>query len=392
MRNTAELNYCFGCGVCAIACPKSIINIELDKNGFYRPCISNQENCIECGICKKVCSFIQNNISQKINVIESYGSWSKDMVVRRKCSSGGVGFEVGNWALKNGYDVVGVRYNIEKQRAEHFIASTKAQLVQTIGSKYIQSYTLNGFKEINLNKKYLVIGTPCQIDTFRRYIKMKKKEDNFILIDFFCHGVPSMLMWKKYCKMLEKKVGKILYVTWRDKHYGWHDSWNICVNGEKYSEGESENFVDDLLMKDKKCFVQSRRSQGDVFYELFLGDYCMNEACRRDCKYKYNKSAADIRIGDAWGKTYQANQDGVSSLIVFTEKGSQVVKELSESCFLEKLPFEVVAEGQMKSNCKKAIITPFIFSMLRSNIVPSKYVWWIIFKVEKVLKKLIINT
>ena len=35
---------------------------------------------------------------------------------------------------------------------------------------------------------------------------------------------------------------------------------------------------------------------------------------------KYDKSAADIRVGDLWGSTYQRNQDGVSALITFTEK------------------------------------------------------------------------
>lgn len=59
------------------------------------------------------------------------------------------------------------------------------ELIPSIGSKYIQSYTVDGFKAIDRKQKYLVTGTPCQIDSFRRYIRKFKKEENFILMDFF---------------------------------------------------------------------------------------------------------------------------------------------------------------------------------------------------------------
>ena len=64
-----------------------------------------------------------------------------------------------------------MRYNTELARAEHYIATTIDELRPSIGSKYIQSYTINGFSSINRKQKYLVTGTPCQIDSFRRYIR-----------------------------------------------------------------------------------------------------------------------------------------------------------------------------------------------------------------------------
>ena len=62
------------------------------------------------------------------------------------------------------------------------------------------------FLNISINKKekYLVTGTPCQIDSFRKYIKKFRVEDNFVLMDFFCHGVPSKLVWDKYITEKEK--------------------------------------------------------------------------------------------------------------------------------------------------------------------------------------------
>ena len=113
---------------------------------------------------------------------------------------GGVGFEVGALLLNRGYKVCGVRYNADNNRAEHYIASDVRELIQSAGSKYIQSYTVDAFKAINRKEKYLVTGTPCQIDSFRRYIQKFRCEDNFVLLDFFCHGVPSMFVWQKYIK------------------------------------------------------------------------------------------------------------------------------------------------------------------------------------------------
>lgn len=115
----------------------------------------------------------------------------KILLYEKKCSSGGVGFEISKILLEQGYKICGVRYNPTLNRAEHYISVSKEELVQSAGSKYIQSYTVDGFRSIDRKEKYLVVGTPCQIDSFRRYIRKNHIEENFILMDFFCHGVPS---------------------------------------------------------------------------------------------------------------------------------------------------------------------------------------------------------
>lgn len=326
--NIADIHDCYGCGVCATVCPRHIIEIRLNGDGFYEPLVTDKTICTGCGLCVDVCSYANDGLSLKSNFIKSYAAWSNDDNVRYKCSSGGVGFEIGRVLIQQGYKVCGVRYNTDINMAEHYIATTVEELIPSIGSKYIQSYTVDGFKAIHRKEKYLVTGTPCQIDSFRRYVQKFRCEDNFVLLDFFCHGVPSMLMWRKYVAWTSEQVGKLTYVSWRNKLTGWHDSWAMLIDGEKTS-------------------LYSQLSRGDMFYRLFLGDSCLGKACYGHCKFKYANSSADIRIGDLWGDTYKGDEYGVSAVVAFTEKGDAVLHQCN--CTIVEHPFEVVAEGQMKT-------------------------------------------
>lgn len=347
--NILSIKDCYGCGVCAIVCSMNIIEISLNSEGFYEPHIRETNKCTDCSLCMDVCSYSKNDLALKKTEIKSYAGWSKDDLVRRKCSSGGIGFELERALIEQGYKVCVVRYNPEMNCAEHYIATTVEQLLPSIGSKYIQSYTTNGFKSIDRAQKYLVTGTPCQIDSFRRYLQKFRKEDNFILMDFFCHGVPSMLMWGKYLTEVEKLTGKIICVSWRNKFTGWHDSWSMSIKG-------------------KKDIYNSRLSQGDAFYRLFLSDTCLGKACYEKCKFKYTESAADIRIGDLWGFKFRNNEEGVSGVLTFTSRGDELLHSIS-SLHIEPCSLKIVAEGQMKSPPEIPSIRENIMEMLRNDSI-----------------------
>lgn len=389
-QNITHVHNCFGCGVCAASCTKKVISIEFNCDGFYEPRIMDDSQCTHCGICTDVCAFLHTEITNdEAAPIKSWAAWSNDEQVRRKCSSGGIGFEIGKQLIEQGYKVVGCRYDVGHQRAEHYIATTVEEFVASIGSKYIQSYTAEAFQKIERKgQKYLVTGTPCQIDSFRRMIRKFRCEDNFILLDFFCHCVPSMHAWKAYIKMIEPKIGEVTYASWRNKfEYGWHDSWLMGIDGEKTSKPIDWHDSYDIQIREKKAFIQSRKSQGDLFYKLFLGDIALGPQCEKQCKYKYDHSSADIRIGDLWGKTYKDDQKGVSALIAFTEKGREIVEELKDVTLIEH-PFEVVAEGQMKKNAKAKEMQPVILFMLKHNIPLKSIFYKVAFLSQKVLGRL----
>ena len=137
---------------------------------------------------------------------------------------------------------------------------------QISGSKYIQSYTLKGFEQLVYNDKLVVIGTPCQIDSVRRYIKNRRIEGNYVLIDFFCHGVPSIKLWRKFSSSQQTRIGKFKSVTWRNKVDGWHKSYRLDIiaeSGEYHHTG----------------------LKFDDFFNLYFSNSALSPACFDKCKY-----------------------------------------------------------------------------------------------------------
>lgn len=349
-NNISKMNSCYGCGVCSKACVQGIIDIRLNKNGFYVPHIIDIDKCTSCGLCLDVCAY-NNDFFMKSDdfKVVSYAAWSNDSNIRNTCSSGGIGYEIAKYMLEDGYKVCCARYNIERNRVEHYIANSEEELKASKGSKYIQSFAIEGLRNLNRKTKYLVTGTPCQIDSVRRYIQRFKIEDNFILMDFFCHGVPSYLMWNKYFRMIQRKMGYPDKISWRNKKYGWHDSWIMMAE------------------KEENVKYESKLSEGDLFYQMFLLNHCLGKACYDKCKYKMKSSAADIRIGDLWGSKYENNEEGVSGVLTLTSKGDDLLNKIT-SIHLVKEPYEVITEGQMKNTPKKTYLYYMDLFLLRSPL------------------------
>lgn len=363
-KNISILNDCYGCGVCVAACPVNIIKLCENNDGFYSPVIDEQNKCIECGRCLKVCAFNHNEVAQHDFEIVTYASWSKDGIIRARCSSGGLGFEIGKKLIEEGYKAVGVRYNPSTERAEHFIADSTNEFMPSVGSKYIPSDT-TVFRDIDPKQRYLVTGTPCQIDSFRRYIQLCRKEDNFVLMDFFCHGVPTLHLWDKYLTTVKRTIGNVTFASWRNKSTGWHDSWSIQADTDPSELNYHTSY--DLTDVERPHLYSSRMSDGDLFYKFFLGNYCLNKCCYKTCKYKMQKSAADIRIGDLWGSTFAKNQEGVTATIAFTPKGKDIISSLQARCDCIHIDTDTAMEGQMRHNAILPPIRDKIIKALAEN-------------------------
>ena len=319
--------------------------MKLSDAGFWEPEV-NEELCIDCGVCVDVCSFRSDDVARDSSSdVRCFAGWSLDNVNRKACSSGGVAFELARFLMRKDYGILVCRYNSPKKQAEHYLAKTEEELKSSIGSKYLQSNSYPGFSQLRKRSKYLVAGTPCQIDSMRRWVKKQMMDDSVILLDFFCHGVPSMLMWDKYCSEVENMIGKVDQIAWRDKSQGWQDSWVMKV-GDRYI---------------------SKYSDGDLFYRMFLKNRCLADACYEKCKFKGLASSADIRVGDLWGSRFSGNEEGVSGVAGLTKVGLDLLGSMDGVLHLEPSTAEIVCESQMKKCAPRPISYGYVMRTLHSK-------------------------
>lgn len=302
---------CTSCQLCSTMCARDAIKIEMNDDGFYRPVVDT-DKCTDCGLCTKVCYKFDEDVKittpEQLARTQLYSAWSNDDELVRNTTSGGIGDLLAHELLKQGYKVVGCVYNDEKVRAEHRIATTEEELLPFRGSKYIQSYNFEAFKEVVNNcrqEKYAVFGTPCQIYALSKIAEMKKVRDQFVFLDFYCHGCPSLHVWTKYQAYLKCKTGVNTFdkVEFRSKANGWGA---FCVS---------------VIKDGKRIFKSSRNLRG--FYELFFCDQVLNDGCG-ECQLRGTLEYTDIRMGDFWGKKFLNNTRGVSGISVVTDRGREI--------------------------------------------------------------------
>lgn len=308
---------CTSCGVCATICAKKAISMQLDEEGFYRPVV-DVSLCNDCGLCTTVCykfdSSVKKTTEKELKQKPLFSAWATDDDIVRNTTSGGIGDLLAHQLMNEGYKVVGVVYNEDGIRAEHRIATKEDELDSFRGSKYIQSYTFDAFKEVVLNcrnEKYAVFGTPCQIYALNRMATRRKVRDQFFFVDLYCHGCPSLHAWIKYQSAIKKSIGVNRFdsVTFRSKIRGWGGFYVVVV------------------VDGKPVFVSKKAN--DQFYELFFSNHVLNDACT-DCSLRGTLEYTDIRLGDFWGHKFLDNQRGVSAISLATDKGKEVFERLHQ--------------------------------------------------------------
>ena len=324
-------HFCTGCGMCSAICPVNAIEMKLSVDGFYTPVVS-EEACISCGICKKVCYKYDNLFFDKKThrPLKCLSAVNRNENELKTASSGAVSVELMRRCLQLGYYIVGVGYDYRRDIAVTKIAKNEKEILSFKGSKYFQSYTESAFRRIcqdNTEQKYAVFGTPCQIYAFSQMTAIKQNRERFLLVDIFCHGCPSINLWKKYIaekKQQHQVTENFDHISFRSKVYGWHE------------------YAFDFYKKPKRYFSDK---YNDSFYEIFFGMDIMNEACY-DCISRNSVEKTDIRLGDFWGWQYDTDIKGVSAVVLNTEKGVQIFESISNKFRITKFNFEDIVAAQ----------------------------------------------
>lgn len=311
-----SINSCSGCGACTATCPVNAISYKLNQDGFFQSFV-DAEKCVHCGKCKRVCPkfFKKDELGKNIELGKVYSAQSKEKKVVETTTSGGIAYEIARYGIKNGYEILGTKYDYKENIAKATIVNNEEKLEELKGSKYLQSFTKDAIQELvkkckeDEKRKFIVFGLPCQIAGISKMLEVNNIKNEIIKIELFCHGVPSYLVWEQYRKYLKDRynIENFDKINFRDKTKSWHRYYiNIAKEGKIIYEKNNDN---------------------DLFYKAFFDNILLNTSCQ-NCEFRKNYSRADIRLGDYWGKRYSNREDGVSAILVLSSNGQVLVNNI----------------------------------------------------------------
>ena len=379
INDNSSKRQCTSCQMCAAVCPKSAISIDLDVDGFYRPMV-NVELCVDCSLCTKVCYKYEEQIEpfgeDKLAGTKLYGASAKDSEIVKRTTSGGIADVLAHKLIREGYKCIGVVYDSDKSIAVDRIATSEEELDGFRGSKYIQSYTYAAFKEMVVNckdEKYAVFGTPCHIYALDKYLRQRNVRERHVLIDLYCHGCPSMNIWKKYVKDVKNKISseKIDNAIFRSKIKGWGSFYVVVV-----------------VVDGKPVFHSDNKH--NEFFELFFSDQVLNEACN-DCVLRGTLAYTDIRLGDFWGKQYVMNSKGVSAVSLVTSKAINLFEKIKGDLIFKEERYNDFLPWQSWGKCHypKQELRSKLLAQLRDDSVSIQDCLETIHRQQSVKRKLI---
>ena len=306
MITTTDKHNCCGCSACASICPKHCITMQADNEGILYPKV-NEADCIDCGLCEKVCHELHPFEERKPQKV--YAAINKDEDVRLKSSSGGIFYLLAEKTIAEGGVVFGARFDEQWQVVIDY-AETMESVKAFMGSKYVQARMETAYLDAKRflieGRKVLFSGTPCQIAGLHHFLR--KPYDNLLTVDIICHGTPSPKVWGMYLDEVVTAGRKAINdVQFRNKRNGWK-AFNFTM---EYN-------------KDEQSVSLCSHHQKNNFMRAFLRDIILRPSCYQ-CQAKSGRSHSDITIADFWGiNTEMPEMDddkGTGLVLLNTDKG-----------------------------------------------------------------------
>ena len=310
---------CIGCGACYDICPKRCIDMKIVENNLTA--IIEEDKCIHCGLCAKVCQV--NKLPEKVYTIKCYAAI--DDSERATSSSGGIATAISKYVINKGGIVIGCAL-MKDNEVRHIVVDNINDLQLLKKSKYVKSDVNGIYRKIfeNRDKFICFIGTPCLCAAVRKYCEtLNVNMDKILLVDLVCHGTPNQYVLKD------------------------------CVNGNEI-EAFRNNGVFEL------SFYNKLSKEDALYAKLYMMGFlhCLfyNQACY-DCPYAESKRVGDITVGDFWVlqdlKKLQNIEEGVSLILVNTEKGEKIVEQLNINKEERTVEEACAHNGQLKAPSKK---------------------------------------
>lgn len=385
--NITDKSLCCGCEACVQICAHKAIIMQEDKEGFRYPIVDSKQ-CVDCGLCEKVCQY--NEMPKRYSENKyAFGGYHLNTDVRFESTSGGAFSAIVDAYCDDNYVIFGAE--AKGLEVFHSYITDKTELSRFRKSKYSQSKIGDSYKDakrfLKDGKKVLFSGTPCQIAGLKAYLG-KTNRDNLLTVEVICEGVPSPLYIRKLDQHIEKKYGdRIDSIDYR------YTGKSVFSNG-KWDFEAMRISIKTLDNNNILCIDR----WFNPFWSIWLNHLMSRPSCYK-CKFTTTERVADISLGDLWGvhlycpELYGSN--GGSSLIVCnTEKGKEVVKKAQQNMYGHELVFEdalqyqspmrkCIADNPDRDSFMKDLQTDMTFEAINKKWAPKptlrllwqKYVW-----------------
>ncbi len=245
--------------------------------------------------------------------IAAYAGYVVDSEELLSCASGGVATALARQMLRRGGYVAGVTYTPDFKEAVYAITNRPEELDRFKGSKYCAVNMGSVYADVkallDAGKPVLFIGLPCGVAGLRAYLK--QDYDGLVTAELICHGPTSAKVHRQYVEHLEKTFHSTLTdFSVKRKKGAWTPGYLYAAfaNGAVY----------------EKPFYHTEYGYA---FSTMAGKACYS------CKFRGNNRTGDLMLGDFWGATEQDafwNKAGVSSILVHTEKGKNLLLETAD--------------------------------------------------------------
>lgn len=306
---------CTGCGICEDVCKVQAIKIRR-VGGENRPQL-DQQLCLKCGKCLKVCPGVGcdlNRLAKKYfselsakndcyigSHCATYTGYSLNHDIRYHSASGGLVSQFLIYLLEKGHidGAVVTRFsNQDKLSPESFIARSREEIISAKSSKYCPvSMNLVGNEIANREGRYIIVGLPCHIQGFRKRSEIDKNFRDHVIGYFSIYCSSNRTFDAQDFLMQRYLVNKesVTYFSYRD---------NGCL-GNMVIEQSSDTSTEKNKPKISVPFAQ---------YYGALRSFFKPRRCLT-CIDHYGE-LADASFGDIHIDPYLKDVVGISSLIV----------------------------------------------------------------------------
>ena len=319
--------YCIGCGLCS---SEKNVKMQTGEKGFLQPEFEKKAEIED--FLRNVCPV--NDMGSNSGHGDSawgeakgvYAAFSKDAEIRKMASSGGVLTALAIFLLEKKY-VDGIIHIIADKlvptETKCRVSTTREEILEGCGSRYsISSPWCELYRLVDKEKKYAIIGKPCDIKAMRKLKDTTGKYDNILyLMSFFCAGMPSKQANEQLLNDLGCTKENCRSLTYRGNGWpGYATAWD--KEGKQYAMEYSKAWGG-ILGRDVHPYCR-------ICFDG-IGEY------------------ADIACGDGWYVTENqtpdfSERDGRNVVFVRTREGETIYNEAQAEGYIESDVWEDIEQ------------------------------------------------